>query len=94
MHSIPFTILYAQTGYLAFISSGQKIAALASLCIFSGSLIHLLLDEFHSIRFHYGIIPTFKRSSGTALKLGTNNYLITLLTYSLIITLTYVIMNS
>ncbi len=67
MHSIPFAILCGEIAYLSLLKSSDSFALFGSLAIFLGSITHLTLDEFHSLKFTKGIIPTFKRSSGTAL---------------------------
>ncbi len=84
MHSIPFSILFAQTTYFLFNSSGQSFAAMTSLSIFTGCMTHLLLDEYHSLTFKFGIIPHLKRSAGSALKISSPNPFITAMTYGLI----------
>ncbi|MCU7835836.1 MAG: metal-dependent hydrolase [gamma proteobacterium symbiont of Taylorina sp.] len=69
MHSIPFSFFSAEMVYLLFSSSGKQIATMAALTIFFGCLIHLILDELNAFYFKFGFIPILNKSSGTALKL-------------------------
>ena len=81
MHSIPFSFLAAQIAYLLFKPSGLTLATMISCVVFFGCLIHLILDEFHSFYLKFGFIPMLKRSSGTALKLFSNNLLANVVIY-------------
>jgi len=85
MHSVPFAVLCGALGYLLFNSSGQKMAFISGLALFSGCLIHLLLDELNSFTFKYGFIPVLKKSSGTALKFTSSSLSATIFMYSLLI---------
>jgi len=71
MHSIPFSFLVAEFAYILFITSGKNVATMASLAMFFGCIIHLILDELNSIKFKFGFIPVLSQSSGTAFKLYT-----------------------
>lgn len=90
MHSIPFAVLFAESAYLLFTTSGRNIAAAIGLSVFVGCITHLILDEFHSVSFKFGFIPTLKRSSGSALKLTSENQYINLLVYCLISAIGYI----
>jgi membrane-bound metal-dependent hydrolase YbcI (DUF457 family) len=74
MHSIPFSFLCAEIAYLLFSSSGKDMMTMASIAIFSGCIVHLVLDEFHAVYFKFGFIPMLKKSSGTALKLYSQGF--------------------
>ena len=89
MHSIPFSILSGEIGYLFFIPSGENIALMVGISVFAGCIVHLLLDEFNSFSFKLGFIPVVKNSFGTAFKLKSNNLLVTLFIYCLIIALLF-----
>lgn len=91
MHSLPFAALCGLIIYLLFSASGKQVANIAALTAFSCCLIHLVLDEFNSIKFKFGFIPSLKQSSGTALKLKSNSMLTTIFTYTI---LTIVIVGS
>ena len=84
MHSIPFAILCAETGFIIFIPSGKIMAVAVSFSILLGFFTHLILDESNSITFKHGFIPKFKKSSGTALKFTSQSKLITLIIYLLL----------
>lgn len=74
MHSIPFSFLCAEIAYLLFYSSGQSMTTMAALAIFSGCIIHLVLDELNAFYFKFGFIPMLNKSSGTALKLYSKDF--------------------
>ncbi|MBI9091979.1 MAG: metal-dependent hydrolase [Desulfobacterium sp.] len=84
MHSIPFAILSGEAGYLLFISSSQNMAEMVGLSVFAGCMGHLILDELNSISFKFGLIPVWKRSSGTAFKITSGNLFATLFVYCLV----------
>lgn len=84
MHSLPFAALCGAIIYLLFASSGKQVAMIAALTTFSCCLVHLILDEFNSIKFKFGFIPSLKQSSGTALKLKSNSMLSTIFTYTIL----------
>lgn len=85
MHSIPFALLCGGLGYLMFISSGKQIAFFTGIAVFLGCMVHLILDELNSFSLKFGFIPTLKSSSGTALKLKSNSFVITLIYYFLLL---------
>jgi membrane-bound metal-dependent hydrolase YbcI (DUF457 family) len=85
MHSIPFAILSGEIGYLLFVSSGQSMGTIVGLSVFTGCIVHLVLDELNSFSLKFGFIPTMKRSSGTALKLKSADNLANMAVYSLIL---------
>jgi len=93
-HSLPFALLTGEIGYLLFLPSGHNLAMLIAIAVFSGSLIHLLLDECNSLTFSYLIIPRFKSSFGTAIKLKSNSLLATATVYGLVALTGYMILNS
>ncbi|MBF0226605.1 MAG: metal-dependent hydrolase [Desulfobacterales bacterium] len=83
MHSIPFAFLCGGIGYLLFSQSGKNISLSCGVAVFTGCLVHLILDEFNSFSFKFGLIPVVKRSSGTALKLGSESVISTAFVYLL-----------
>jgi len=89
MHSIPFAFLCGGLGYLLFIHSGKQLALLVGIAVFSGCMVHLLLDELASATLKYGFIPALKKSSGTSLKLKSDSFGTTLIFYILLL-LTFV----
>ncbi|MBF0204256.1 MAG: metal-dependent hydrolase [Desulfamplus sp.] len=85
MHSIPFALLCAETGFLIFIPSGKQMAVAVGISIFLGCITHLLLDELNSITLRSGFIPKLKMSSGSAMKLKSNSIVNTIMIYMLVI---------
>ena len=91
IHSLPFTVLTAEVGYLLFLPSGDRVATMIALSVFCGSLAHLILDELHSLSFKYMILPVVKSSFGTAIKLKSNHFFPTVTVYFLLLTVTLMI---
>jgi membrane-bound metal-dependent hydrolase YbcI (DUF457 family) len=94
MHSLPFACLAAGLAYLLFMGSGKGVALISGIAVFTGCLVHLVLDELHSFTFKYGFIPILNKSRGTALKLKSDSVLTTLVYYSLIAIVTVAILLS
>lgn len=84
MHSIPFAVIAAEAAYLLLAGSGKMIAFYGSLAMFTGCLVHLLLDECQSMDLKFGFIVVLKRSSGSALKFSGNTMANTVSTYLLL----------
>jgi membrane-bound metal-dependent hydrolase YbcI (DUF457 family) len=84
MHSIPFAVLCGEAGALLFLASGKNIAMAAGIAVFVGALIHLILDELHSIRWKWGFFPVANNSSGSALTLKSNSIAVTITVYLLV----------
>ena len=74
----------AQSCICFFPVQEKQIAIIAGLTAFSCCLVHLVLDEFNSIKFKFGFIPSMKQSSGTALKLKSNSALTTIFIYTVL----------
>ena len=91
IHSLPFALLAGEIGFLLFLPSGEKVATMIAISIFSGSLAHLILDELHSFSFKYMIIPVVKNSFGTAIKLKSTHFLPTATIYVLVIAAAFMI---
>ncbi|MBF0102083.1 MAG: metal-dependent hydrolase [Desulfobacterales bacterium] len=92
-HSIPFSILSAELVYLLFVQSSQKLALIAASAMFSGCILHLLLDEANSFYFKHHLMPSLKRSKGTALKLKSDSIVLTVCIYCLILYVATVIFH-
>ncbi|MCP4694513.1 MAG: hypothetical protein GY859_41170 [Desulfobacterales bacterium] len=84
MHSVPFCLLSGGVTYLLFLHSGRAAAVFAGVSVFFGCMGHLVLDEFSSFHFKYGLFPAAKRSRGTALKYSSKSRLSTGLFYFLL----------
>lgn len=85
MHSIPFSILCGEITFLLLHPSGLKLSLIGAFAVFSGCIIHLVLDELNSLSLRFGFIVVMKNSSGSALKFFSPYILSTLTTYLLII---------
>ena len=85
MHSLPFALLCGGLAYIFFIPSGSQLAVLGGVAVLLGCIVHLVLDEFSSIKLKFGFIPALKRSSGTSFKLKSKSAHATLFIYVLIV---------
>ena len=94
MHSIPFALVCGGIGYLLLRSSGEQMALIAGIAVFSGCFIHLVLDELNSITLKYGFLPTLKKSSGTAFKLRSSSLTATLFIYIVLACVTAIVFFS
>ncbi len=84
MHSIPFSVLCGQAGFLAFMPSGKYMATAAGVSLFFGCMSHLILDEIHSMSWGHGLLPRTNQFSGSALKFKSGSILSSLFIYLLI----------
>ena len=84
MHSIPFSVLCGELGYLLYLSSGPDMALAVGLAIFIGCINHLMLDELNAVKFKAGVVPVFKRSFGTAMKIYSKSIFATLIVYCIL----------
>lgn len=84
IHSLPFALLAGEIGFLLFLPSGEKVATMIAVSVFSGSLVHLFLDELHSFSFKFMIFPVVKNSFGTAIKIKSTHFLPTATVYVLV----------
>ncbi len=85
MHSVPFSILCGEITFLLLFPSGLKLSIFGSFAVFSGCIIHLILDELNSLSLKFGFIIVMKNSSGSALKFFSPYIFSTITTYFLII---------
>lgn len=85
IHSLPFSLLSGEIGYLLFATSEENVAIIVGGALFAGCLVHLILDELHSFTFKYGTFPVLKKSSGTALKFKSDSPFASAALYCLII---------
>jgi membrane-bound metal-dependent hydrolase YbcI (DUF457 family) len=92
MHSIPFALLCGQMTFLLFSEISQIVAFYYAAAVFSGMLLHLIIDEFYAVSFK-GVIPRFKRSFGTALSLYSSSLWTTLFIYFLLFFTSYLIVG-
>ena len=88
-HSLPVALLLAE---LTFLAGDDVLGESKSLALGGGVLLgflsHLLLDEIYSFEFQ-GLMPRFKSSHGTALKLVSENKLATIGVWLLLGLVTY-----
>ena len=88
-HSIPSVILsiLLPLTCLNYFSLNQEVKMILSISIGIGYLSHLILDEMNSLVNLEGVPFVPKRSLGSALKLYSNQWKITLMVYSAVILL-------
>ncbi len=89
-HSIPATFIAAELVYLMYPNPSPTVKLLMGAGVAVGFFSHLLLDEVYSIAWD-GPLPRLKKSFGTALKWASPQLGPTILTYGLLIAMTFIV---
>ena len=89
MHSIPFVLLCGISGFFLFMSSGEKMSLAVGISVCAGGIIHLIMDEIHSLSWSCGMLPRRNKASGTAFKFRSSSLFATLLIYGVLIISTF-----
>ena len=84
MHSIPFVMLCGAWAGILFLPSGAAMAMAAASAVFTGGMVHLVMDELHSLNWSSGLIPRTNKATGTALKLFAPSFAATFIVYGLL----------
>jgi membrane-bound metal-dependent hydrolase YbcI (DUF457 family) len=87
-HSIPAMIIAAEIAYLSFRTSAPPVKLFMAGGVALGFFSHLLLDEIYSVEWS-GVHVRLNKFAGSALKFVGKSFLPNLLTYSLLMVLTY-----
>ena len=87
-HSIPALVIAAETVYLTYPNASARVRLLMAGGIGCGFLSHLLLDELYSLHWKDGRLVA-KTSSGTAIKVVGPRFVPNVLTYALVMALSY-----
>ena len=91
-HSIPAIAIAAEIVYLGYPSDTVAPKALMAGGVAIGFFSHLLLDEVYSVQWS-GVRIKLKKSAGSALKFFGNTPLPNLITYSLLLGLSYLMLS-
>lgn len=91
-HSLPALIIAAEIVYLTYPSESEFTKLLMGGGVATGFLSHLVLDEVYSVDVSAGRVR-LKKSSGTALKWSGPDFVPNVLTYCMVMTLSFVILN-
>lgn len=89
-HSIPAAISVGLLAYLLMHSAQEDQRVFKSMAVFTGFMVHLILDEIWSIEFGLGG-PRLKKSFGTAMKFWGNNFLANVSVYGKLALLIYLV---
>lgn len=87
-HSIPAALIAGMAAYLIFINEGDRIALAMAGGVLIGFVSHLLLDEIYAVDFR-GLKPKLNQFAGSALKLFSKNTAATVVTWGILLFLTY-----
>jgi hypothetical protein len=87
-HSIPAMIIAAEVAFLAFTSSTLATRLLMSGGVCVGFFSHLVLDEIYSVEWS-GVHVRLNKFAGSAVKFVGKSAVPNLITYSLLMVLTY-----
>jgi membrane-bound metal-dependent hydrolase YbcI (DUF457 family) len=87
-HSLPALLIAAEIAYLAYKSNVVNVKLLMAGGVALGFLSHLILDELYSVEWS-GVRVRLNKSAGSALKFVGRNFLPNVLTYAMLMLLTY-----
>ncbi len=91
-HSIPAAISMGLFAYLAMHCAQENIRVFKAVAVFTGFMVHLILDEIWSIEFGIGGLR-LKKSFGTAMKFWGKNLLANFSVYAKLAVLIYMAYN-
>ncbi len=83
MHSIPFVLVCGICAFFLFSSSGENMALAVGIAVSAGGITHLVMDEFHSLSWSWGV-PRRNKASGSAFKFTSSSILSTMLIYGIL----------
>lgn len=89
-HSVPAALIAAEVVYLVHPQSDPWPRLIPAVGVLLGFASHLILDELYSVRIG-GVVVRLNKAAGSALKLFSSSMTATLLTYLLLMALTYTI---
>ncbi len=89
-HSIPAILITGQIAFLAHSDSPAPTKWLMAMGIMTGFLSHLILDEVYSVQWT-GMRLKLKKSAGSAMKFVSDNSAANIVTYGLLVTLSYAV---
>jgi membrane-bound metal-dependent hydrolase YbcI (DUF457 family) len=87
-HSIPAMLIAAEFAYLAYQSESIKVKVLMAGGVAAGFLSHLVLDEIYAVEWT-GLRVRLNKAAGSAIKVVGKAFLPNVVTYSLLLLLTY-----
>jgi len=87
-HSVPAMVIAAELAFLAYKSDSVGVKTLMAGGVALGFFSHLLLDEIYSVQFS-GVRIRLKKSAGSAIKFVGEKFLPNVVTYALLMLLTY-----
>lgn len=87
-HSIPAMVIAGECVFLAYKEPHFEVKVLLSCAIAIGFLSHLILDEMYSVQWT-GVQFKLSKSAGTAMKFVSPNQTAVIVTYALLVTLSY-----
>lgn len=87
-HSIPAMIIAAEIAFLGYKSESLIAKGLMAGGVGLGFLSHLVLDEIYSVQWN-GVTIRLKKSAGSAIKMIGKKFAPNIVTYSLLMVLTY-----
>ncbi|MBN2294387.1 MAG: metal-dependent hydrolase, partial [Pirellulales bacterium] len=91
LHSIPAAVIAAELAFL--LASGETDARIYKAGgVFIGYMVHLLLDEFYSVKVSVRGVR-IKKSLGTAIKVFGHQWLPNIATYTTVILLTMLVIQ-
>ena len=92
-HSIPAMVIAGELAFIVYPSDVPAVKLLMGLGTILGFLSHLLMDELWSVKVK-GLSVGLKSSSGTAFKMSGDDLGANVVTYALLATCTFMLMDS
>ena len=90
-HSIPAVLIFAGLAFLITGSTDLSIRYFKAVAVALGAFSHLVLDEIYSVDTR-GVVPKFKKSFGTAIKLWSKDGWANFSTYAKLVVIGYMIL--
>jgi hypothetical protein len=87
-HSVPALLIAAELAFLAYRSDSNAVKLLMAGGVAAGFLSHLVLDEIYSVEWT-GIRLRLNKAAGSAIKLVGKKFIPNVVTYALLMVLTY-----
>lgn len=92
-HSLPALFIAAELALMFYPSDDLRIKAMMAVGVGLGFLSHLVLDEVYSVQWN-GISVQLKNSAGSAVKFFSSAWVPNLFTYTVLIAITYLNLQS
>jgi len=91
-HSIPAMLIAGELAFLGYKSESMAVKVLMAVGVMIGFASHLILDELYSVEWN-GVRVKLNKYAGSAFKLLGKNWSANIVTYGLLFTLTFALLE-